>query len=254
VPAVVIVRSLIIAPADMDTRPIRRDVAQRVVQDLDMKCRPLQEIGFVQVLKGSVMRHRQIGAIELQDKPSPDDRFIFFLHGSGDGFDISLVRRVIPVGLEHRHETRRGGCHEPFGNRDSGECGAQIGDVLGQRLTVANRHRGNTHGASCHIGTRHPLIGCEKVGMVPSVEPRLGRLVPGKPRQAVGDIGRIAGLRHLAVIDDVDTDLRLASHDVYDRLPRQASERSVIVGLSLILAHQQLAQFGRAWETPDMCG
>ena len=41
-----IVRPLVIPPADMDARLLRWDVAECVVQNLDVKFRTLQEIGF----------------------------------------------------------------------------------------------------------------------------------------------------------------------------------------------------------------
>ena len=134
---VVVVRPLVIAPADVDARAVGRHVAQRVVQHLDMEFRALEEIGFVEVLKAGVMRHRQVGAIELQHEPGLDDRLVFLLHRRRDGFDIGLVARVIGVALEHRHQTRRGRGHEPFDHRDLIECRAQIGEVLAQRLAVA---------------------------------------------------------------------------------------------------------------------
>ena len=67
-----------------------------MVQHLDMKCRALQKIRFAQILKPGVVRHRQIGAIELQDKARIGDRLVFLLHRLGDGFDIGLVRRIMP--------------------------------------------------------------------------------------------------------------------------------------------------------------
>ena len=88
--------------------------------------------------------------------------------------------------------------------------------------------------------------------MVPGIEPRLGRLVPGKPGQAVGDISGIAGLRHLPVIDDVDADRSLAADDVDDRLAHQPVERVLVIRLALILAHQHLPQLGRARQAADM--
>jgi hypothetical protein len=162
------------------------------------------------------------------------------------------VRRVIPVGLKHRHETRRGRSHEPFGDTDPVERRTQIGEVLSERLAIAHRDRADADGASCHIGAGHPFIGGDEVRMLPRVQARLGGLVAGEPREAVRNVGRITGLRHLAVIDDVDTGVRLAANDVDDRLPGQAVELGLVVGLALVLAHQELAQLGRPRQAPDM--
>ena len=108
-----------------------------------------------------------------------------------------------------------------------------------ERLAVAHRDRPDAHRTPRDIGAGHPLIGGEKIGVVPGVEPGHRRLVAGKPREPVGDIGRIPRLRHLAVIDDVDAGCGLAPDDVGDRLPGQAIERSLVIGLALILVHQE---------------
>ena len=83
------------------------------------------------------MRHRQIRAVELQHEPGTDNRVVFLLHRIGDRFDIGLVRRIIRIVLEHWHETGRGCGHKAFGYLDLSQRGAQILDVLAQRLAVA---------------------------------------------------------------------------------------------------------------------
>ena len=81
--------------------------------------------------------------------------------------------------------------------------------------------RTDAEGAARGIDPGHPLVGGQEVRMIAGVEPRFRRLVPGKAGEAIGDIGRIAGLRHLPVIDDVDPDRDLAADDVDDRLAHQ---------------------------------
>ena len=206
-----------------DPGPVRWDIAQGIVQHLDVECRPLQKFRLAQLLEAGVTRHGEIGAVELQNKSRLDDRFVFLAHSRGYRFDIGLVRRVIAVVLEYRHQAGRGGGDKPFDGRDLGKRVAEIGEVLGERLAVIPSHRTDAYRAPRHVRTGHPLIGGEKIRVVPGVEPRLGRLMAGKPREPVGDIGGVAGLRHLAVIDDVDAGLHLAADDVEDRLPGQAS-------------------------------
>ena len=92
---IVVVRTFVIAPADMDAAHFGRDIAQRVVQHLDMKRGALEEVGLAQLLEAGVVRHRQIGAIELQHKAGTDDRLVLLLHRRGDCFDIGLVRGVV---------------------------------------------------------------------------------------------------------------------------------------------------------------
>ena len=158
------------------------------------------------------------------------------------------------VVLKHRHETGRGGGHEAFGDADLGERVAQIGDVLVEGLAVPDRDRPNTDRAARHIGAGHPRIGRHEIRVVARVEARLRRLVPGKPGQAVGDIGRIARFRHLAIIDDIDAGCRLAAHDREDRISGLPLDRRPVVRLALVLGDQQLTQFQRAGQAADMRG
>src|SRR5262245_62865208 len=40
---------------------------------------------------------RQVGAVDLYDDPRVDDRVVFALHDVGQGVEILLVARVVPV-------------------------------------------------------------------------------------------------------------------------------------------------------------
>ncbi len=199
-----------------------------------------------------MVRHCQIRTIELQHKPGLYDRLVFLLHRRSDGFDIGFVARIIGIGLKHRDEAGRGGGHKSLDGRDLVERRAQIGEVLVQRLTVAPGDWPDAHRTPSDVRTGHPLQRGEEVRVVLGVEPRLGRLMPGKARKAVGDIGRIAGLRHFAVIDDVDADRSLAADDVEHGLTHHPVEFALIKGFALILAHQHLPQFGRPRQAADM--
>jgi len=128
--------------------------------------------------------------------------------------------------------------HEALDRAHLGERRLQVGEVLPQRLAIAHRDRADADGAACDIGAGHPFERGQEVRVVAGVEPGLRRLVPFEARQPVGDIGRIARFRHLAVIDDVDADLGLAADDREDCLARQPFQLRLVIGLALILLHQ----------------
>ena len=46
--------------------------------------------------------------------------------------------------------------------------------------------------------------------------------------------------------------MRLAPDDVENRLPGQAIERRLVIGLALILAHQQFPELGFDWSREEM--
>ena len=84
---------------------------------------------------------------------------------------------------------------KPFGDLDLGQRVLEIGEVVLERFPVAHRHRPDAHCAARDIHRAgHPLVGSKKIRVVAGVEPRHGRLVAGKAREPVGDIGRVAGL------------------------------------------------------------
>ena len=211
---VVIVRAFVIAPADMKPHALGRDVAHRVVQHLDMLRRALQEFLLAQVLKAGVMRHGEIGAIELQREARVIDRLVFRLHRRGDGFDIGLMRRIEIVRLERGDETGRRRGHEHLARARCIGGVAQIGDVLFHRRAVAQRDRTGAGRAAQGLRPGHARHRGVELGIAHGIERRLARRVAGEAGQAIGDIGRIAGLRHLAVIDDVDAGLDLAADDI----------------------------------------
>ena len=152
------------------------------------------------------MRHGEVGAIELQHEPGRGDRLVFLLHRRAHRFDIGLVGGIELVGLERGDEAGRGRGHERFRRRRAVERRAQIGDV------GANGSRSRIVTGPTQVARR---IGCTpvirlhrrvEVGIVLDVERRRALAAPGEAAEPIGDIGRIAGLRHLAVIDDVDAD------------------------------------------------
>ena len=63
------VRALVVAPAEVQAHPIGRDVAQGVIERLDVGRGDLQELGIAQLVEREVPPHRQVGAVDLQHEP-----------------------------------------------------------------------------------------------------------------------------------------------------------------------------------------
>ena len=71
----------------------------------------------------------------------------------------------------------------PSVDRDLIERGPQIGEVLRERLAVAQRDRADAHRAARHIGAGHPLIGGDESSGAPRVSSRgLAGSCPANPR------------------------------------------------------------------------
>src|SRR5579859_7645922 len=105
---VAVVRSLIIAPADVHANPFAWNVAQTIVDGGDHAFDKAQEIAERPVLKRDVMLERQIRAIELEQKTLVCNRFIFDLKRAADRSEVGVLGVVMLV-LDRRYHDAGGG-------------------------------------------------------------------------------------------------------------------------------------------------
>jgi len=110
-------------------------------QHLDMEGGALQEIRFAESWNEVWCAIARSGQSSCSTNPAATIASYSCWHRRGDGFDIRFVCRVVAVVLEHRHEARRPRGHEALDHIHLGERLAQVGEVLGQRLAVAQRDR-----------------------------------------------------------------------------------------------------------------
>src|SRR5206468_5653469 len=71
---VVMVRPLVVTPAQVEARPLRRDVRERVVQRLDVEPGHCAELVEAQIRELDVPSHTEVGAIDLQVEAGPRHR------------------------------------------------------------------------------------------------------------------------------------------------------------------------------------
>ena len=82
---VAMVRARVVAPAQVHAHAIRGNVRGRGVQHFDVLPRVLPEFLDRPVGEFSMTRHRQVGAVELQQEAGLDDRLVLRLHGLRHG-------------------------------------------------------------------------------------------------------------------------------------------------------------------------
>ena len=156
-----------------------------------------------------VPRHREVGAIELEHDPGRVDLVVLGLHRVRQRGDVLLVAWVVLVGEEDRDHARRGGGHERVLDVGPGDRRLEVGDVgraprrgrdrRRARRTRAARSRARPSPAPCSRGTRPGR--------------RAALSMPASPAEAVEpllDVGRVADLARLAVVDDRHAGARLA--------------------------------------------
>src|SRR5881397_1336106 len=93
---IVLVRTVVTAPADVKADALGRNVAQRVVERLDAQRRelPVLRDGHRRVDLPGVGK---VGVVYLEDEARADDRVVLDLHRLGDGGQIRFVARVVRV-------------------------------------------------------------------------------------------------------------------------------------------------------------
>ena len=129
-------RAHIDAVAGVIADPVRRDAAQRVVQQLDTGARPSAALGEVDPGVHRPMA-RELRIIDLQDEAGIDDRPVFRVQRVGNGDAELFVGFVIFVGIPIGEIARGHRGHEDFGRRDAPELAAQAGDIALNELRSA---------------------------------------------------------------------------------------------------------------------
>ena len=208
----------LIAPADVKPHSIFLNATEGIIEPFDPDFDTRSE-----VLNGSVGKlgyhavDAHLGSINLEDEPTIDDCAILLRHNLRYRFDVGLVARVILVRQPLRNDPHASGRHKRL--RSAGRilrCD-QVLDVASEGASVFPCKRPHTGGAWTpglwRIGPHFavPLaIAWEIVD-----EPEGGRRSDlFESLQALPHIVDKAGLTHLAIVDNVYTNLSLLAHRI----------------------------------------
>src|ERR1700722_18882778 len=96
------VRSLVVAPAQMQADALGRNIPQRMVERLDMQLGDLAKLGRAGASELNMAAHREVRAIDLQQEAGAMDGVVLDLHRVGERADIGLVRGVVRIAEELR--------------------------------------------------------------------------------------------------------------------------------------------------------
>ena len=247
---VVVVRAFVVAPAEVHPHLLGRDVAGRVVDRLDVQLRAAAELreGLVGV---HVPRHREVGAIELEHDPGRVDLVVLGLHHVRQRGDVLLVAGVVLIGEEDRDHARRGGGHEHILDVGPGDRRLEVGDVGAHRVEVAIRDGPGARGQREVERAHHPRHVVRKLAQVGRQRVHAG-LAP-ETVEPLLDIGRVADLALLTVVDDRHAGARLALDHVDDGLADLFVEVSA-VALAAIAGLERLEQRGRSRQAAGVGG
>ena len=211
------VRTLVVAPAQVQPHLLRRDVAGRVIERRDVRADAAAKFLEVEIGILDVPAHAEVGAIDLQHDAGLGHGLVFVAHRFGDGLEIGVVILVVVVAEEQRHHAGGGGAHEAFGGFHLRERRVEIVGVGPRRGRIAHADRrvasrrfaAGTPGIAEHalreLGEFRQILVDEGIaGAAEAVEPVL-------------DVGGVARLRQFAVVDQIDAGIRLFLDDFRHR-------------------------------------
>jgi hypothetical protein len=190
---------------------VGRDVAQRVIERLDVALGDFEELRVAQLGKRQVTTHRQVGAVDLQHEPRAVDGVVLLLHDVDEPGQVRLAARVVLVAHEVGDDARRGRRHERLGGLHVLQGRLQVGDVLlhgAPVLPLDGTVAGRPQDGRAPLGPRGRLREVRPVG------PRRHRRLPAEAGQPVAHVGGVTDLALLAVADDVHAGLDLLADDV----------------------------------------
>ena len=241
---VAVVGPFVVAPAQVHPQPIRRDVRSSVVEHLDVQPRLLAELVQRQVRVLDVPAHGEVRAVDLQDDSGLCNRLVLVAHRIRDREKVSFLARIVVVPEEEPDHAGGGRAHERFLGLHLGRGRFQVVDVVLRALSVAHADR---RIARRGFPARAARVAEHALGEVRKFDEVLvdeGVARTAESAEAVLDVGGVARLRHLAVVDDVHARSGLLLHDFLHRGADARAERSEIDRHALLLrihrAHQVL--------------
>src|SRR5260370_11514327 len=107
-------RTFVIAPAQMHAHAIRRNARERMVEHLDMELDRLAEVGEAQILELNMAAHREVRTVDLHNESSLVNRVILDAHRVAKRTDISLVAPGVIVVAEEPDNSVRLPAAEPL--------------------------------------------------------------------------------------------------------------------------------------------
>jgi len=219
-----------------------------------MQADALAKAGEVEIGVLDVPAHGEIRAVDLQHEAGFGDGLVFVTHGVGDGVDVALEVLVVIVAEEQRDDAGRGRAHEAARRFHAGERGSEIVSVDPRRLFIAHRDRrvaGRRLAPRAAGIAEYAALQAREIGEVLIDE---GVAAAAETVEPVLDVGRVARLRHFAVVDQIDAGLGLFAYHLGDRIADARRERGRIDRHAFLLGVHHTDQVVRARQAAGVGG
>src|SRR6266849_8985703 len=139
-------RTYVAAAAGVKPDLLLRNVAQRVVEGMDLDSRPVDLMGDVH-FRSELPKGQETWVVDLQEKAGVNDRSVFFVQGVCNGEQIRELAVVISIAMPGLHSGGRGRRHEGGLDRHSAERGTEIRNVAFQSRMASIGDRAGAHHA-----------------------------------------------------------------------------------------------------------
>ena len=138
---VVVVRPLVVAPADVHAHLCGRNVGERVVERLDVCAATLRNSSSLRSWKPVWRDIARSGQSTCSTKSGRGDGLVFRPHRFGNRLRCRPRGWGNAIGKERCDDAGRSGIEEALDRRICRECGAEVGDVGVHGLRVLERDR-----------------------------------------------------------------------------------------------------------------
>ena len=229
------------------------DVTERVIERFDIRLGNLHKLCCAEVGECQMAPHSQIRAIDLEHESRLVNGVVFLLHDVSQVGEIGLTTRVVLVAQEMRDYSWRGSGHKHLGGLHPGQRRFEVRDILlhCRHILPGNgaiaRRSGNSALAS------HTLTLCG-LGKISPIGTHGHSALSPKPGKAMSDIGGVANLPLLSIIDDVHPSVHLLPHYLGDGTLYAGVEGGGIGGRPGVQCFQRGGQVWGARQAPRVGG
>src|SRR5262245_8157888 len=197
--------------------------------------------------------HSQIRAIDLEYESRLVNGVVFLLHDVSQTGKVGLTARVVLIAQEMRDDSRRGRSHKSLGGLHPGQRCFEVRDILLHCRHILPGNRAIARRSRNSALASHTLTLCSLGKISPIGAHGYSALSP-KPAKAMSDIGRVANLPLLTIIDDVHSSVCLLPHYLGDGTLDTGVEGGGIGGCPGVQRFQRGRQVWGARQAPRVSG
>src|SRR5579885_87738 len=193
-----------------------------MVERLDVQRRLLAEFLHRKVRELDMPAHREVGAVDLEQKPGAMDRVVLGPHRVGDRRKIRLVAAVVLVREKQGDDSGRSRAHKDFFDLFSRGSLLEVFDIdfevarvrISDWPVAGGSLKNRRHGRE---KPRRIFREVREISKSRSFAPAQTEAFAAETGHPILNVGRVARLAHLTIVDYIDAGLELLADGLDDR-------------------------------------